>query len=147
MNIEPPLMYVDANVFIYATGRDHPLREPCRNILRRWAAADLALLTGRPVVDEVAQRVLGRPDRAAALDAIRHMIGSQIALLDVDSAAQSRALEIITADPSIRWADALHAAVALSAGVTRILTADRDFDRIPGITRVDPAELAGPASA
>ena len=35
--------------------------------------------------------------------------------------------------------DLLHVAVMHRLGVTRIVTADADFDRVPGIIRADPA--------
>ena len=36
--------------------------------------------------------------------------------------------------------DLLHLAVMHRLGVTRVITADTDFDRVPGIIRVDPAD-------
>jgi len=48
--------------------------------------------------------------------------------------------------------DATSAAVALNRGFDAILSADRDFDEIPGLERIDPRDharvaalLAGPA--
>jgi predicted nucleic acid-binding protein len=36
----------------------------------------------------------------------------------------------------------VHAATAIAYGIDRIATTDRTFDGIPGITRLDPIELA-----
>ena len=36
--------------------------------------------------------------------------------------------------------DLLHLAVIHRLGVTRIVTADADFDRVPGIVQLDPAD-------
>jgi predicted nucleic acid-binding protein len=38
--------------------------------------------------------------------------------------------------------DALHAAVCESAGLNEICSYDRDFDRIQGLKRLEPARVA-----
>jgi predicted nucleic acid-binding protein len=43
------------------------------------------------------------------------------------------------ADASLAARDAVHAAVVLVYGLTGICTFDRDFERIPGISRIEPA--------
>lgn len=35
----------------------------------------------------------------------------------------------------------MHAATALAHGFTEIVSADTDFDDVPGLTRIDPADL------
>lgn len=37
-------------------------------------------------------------------------------------------------------ADAASAATALNRGIDKILSADRDFDGIPGLERIDPSD-------
>jgi predicted nucleic acid-binding protein len=54
-----------------------------------------------------------------------------VTVIDTDRA---RALLRATDGLSVR--DAVHAAVMLENGVTRIATFDAGFDRVPGITRV-----------
>lgn len=39
--------------------------------------------------------------------------------------------------------EALHSAVMQRHGITKIISADRHFDDIPGITRFDPANRQG----
>jgi predicted nucleic acid-binding protein len=50
--------------------------------------------------------------------------------------------EILQAHASISVRDALHAATALHHGIKTILSTDRHFDGLPGITRLNPADLA-----
>ncbi len=42
--------FLDTNVFLYAAGADHPLRDPCQRILHRVAAGELAATTSSKVV-------------------------------------------------------------------------------------------------
>jgi predicted nucleic acid-binding protein len=51
------------------------------------------------------------------------------------------ARELQSHHPTIAPRDALHAAVVLEHGLEGIISADRRFDAIPGITRFDPMEF------
>ena len=42
---------------------------------------------------------------------------------------------------NMRARDLLHVAVMRRLGVERIVSADRDFDRFPGVTRLDPVDV------
>jgi hypothetical protein len=46
--------------------------------------------------------------------------------------------QLLDRDARIMARDALRAAVALTHGLDAICSYDRDFDRIPGITRLEP---------
>jgi predicted nucleic acid-binding protein len=41
-------------------------------------------------------------------------------------------------DLNVSFADAYHAVVLLHRGLDEVLSFDRHFDRIPGITRIEP---------
>lgn len=45
--------------------------------------------------------------------------------------------------PKPKMRDALHAATALNRGIEQGLTADRAFDDVPGLDRVDHREAIG----
>ena len=62
-----------------------------------------------------------------------------------DANVLARAVHLIETS-TIRGRDAVHAATALAAGFTEIVSADTDFDDVPGLTRVDPTDLAFPMS-
>lgn len=52
-----------------------------------------------------------------------------------------RAARDLMSRSHVRGRDAVHAATALAAGFDTIISTDRDFDGIPGLTRRDPREL------
>ncbi len=54
----------------------------------------------------------------------------------------SHAAELADANPELGGRDLLHAAVMQRLGLRRIVRADRGFDRLDGIERLDPANLA-----
>ena len=60
-------------------------------------------------------------------------------VLDTDVA---RAATLADDYPRLSARDLLHVAVMQRLGATRIASADRDFDAVSGIRRLDPARLA-----
>lgn len=56
-----------------------------------------------------------------------------------DAGVVSEMLEIVS-NSSLDGRDAVHAATARRAGFDHIVTADGDFDRVPGLARVSPEE-------
>ena len=49
-----------------------------------------------------------------------------------------RALDLYAQHPFLDFADALGVAHMEARGISEILSYDRDFDRLPGVARVEP---------
>ena len=81
-------------------------------------------------------------DRKKAVSEGRGLI-SRFIVLDFTHEILDTSLRLIEQLPSVRGRDAVHAATALAYGIPTIASTDRDFDGIPGITRIDP--MAGDA--
>lgn len=130
----------DTNVFVYATGREHPLREPCRQILARSARGELRGELSADLLQELAfQRHRQTGDRAAAcLDARR--VAQSYVVHPLQVADVLRGLDLFERSDQLVGRDTSFAAVALGRGIDVILSADRGFDEVPGLTRVDPAD-------
>ncbi|MGI8728172.1 MAG: type II toxin-antitoxin system VapC family toxin [Solirubrobacterales bacterium] len=132
-------IFVDANVFLYAIGGPHPLREPCRRavegIVRRKVAAEISV----EVVQEVAHvRNRGRGDGTARA---REILAWKLRLHGFGPSDLEPALGLVDEHPGLPTRDAIHAATALNRGVKEILSADKDFDRLEGLARIDPSEI------
>ena len=137
-----PAVFIDANVPIYAAGRDHPYKEPCARILRVLADDPQYFVTNSEVLQEIMHRylasgrwTLGREVVRAFAEAMRGRIepvyGEDITL----------ATELADRHPGVSARDLVHAAVMQRLGVSRIISADTDFDRLEGIQRLDPARI------
>ncbi len=50
---------------------------------------------------------------------------------------------IVVANLRLSPRDAIHAAVCVTYGLEGIVSADRAFDGLPGVTRFDPLKIAG----
>lgn len=132
------------NVFVYAIGADHPYREPCRRVVGLTAASSLLGETSVEVVQEFAH-VRGRRsgDWAEAAARAREVIGWCRPVHPLGEAELMRALDLLARHEELTVRDAVHATSALSQSIDAILSADRHFDSIPGVERIDPADDAG----
>jgi predicted nucleic acid-binding protein len=135
--------FLDANVPIYAAGGAHPLREPCRVLIKAVASGRLRAVASLGVVFEVFHRALRAGDRSIALSAyddFRTVVEGNV--LEVDASDLARARELADLHPRLPATDLLHLATMERHEITAIVTADKHFDRIEGIERLDPAKLA-----
>ncbi len=137
------MIFIDTNVPVYAGGHAHPLQAPCYEVLQRAGTSD-RFVTSAEVLQELFHHVRRRWRWADDGDAYRKfaqtMEGAVLPIEEADLAAAVALSAQVPADIEAR--DLLHAAVMQRHGVRSIATADRDFDRIPGIERLDPLEVA-----
>jgi len=137
----PARLFVDAAVFMYVGGGQHPLKAPCATALRRAVEAGTELVTDSEVMQEILYRYfsIGRAATAATVFNAATAICDEV--LAVQLSTTEAALGILLEAPSMSRRDAIHVASMREHGIDSILTTDRDFDSIDGITRVDPANL------
>ncbi len=135
--------FVDANVPIYAAGSPHRLKEPCIEVLRLISTRPEAFITDAEVLQELLHRYLRLglwPDPGhTVLRNFELVMRGRIEVVraeDVMDAAGSAATY-----PNVPARDLLHFAVMTRIGATRVVTADKDFARLSGVARLDPADL------
>jgi predicted nucleic acid-binding protein len=131
-------LFLDTNVFLYAAGGDHPLRAPCRDILRRVAKGDLTATTSSEVVQEVLYVLSRRGLRDQAIALAKNIIGVFPSMLEVGGREMSLACDLMESTPELSPRDAVHAATMLTHEVNTIISADPHFDRLTRITRIVP---------
>lgn len=130
----------DTAVFLYAVGADHPYREPCRRLVSLAAEGHLL---GEASVELIQEFVHVRSRRQGdRQQAVRE--AADIALFcelhDLTETDLRRALRLFKSVATLDMRDAIHAATALNRGVDLIVSPDRGFDGVPGLTRIDPIE-------
>ena len=133
--------FLDANIVMYAVGKEHPYKAPCRAILQQVERDEIDVVSSVEVLQEILHRYfsLNRPDLAEL--AYRSLEKSCEQILSVNKIDLDRAFDLLKIHSDIRSRDAVHAAVMLNNGLTHILSADDHFDRIAGVTRIDPRTL------
>ena len=133
--------FVDTNIPIYAAGRDHRYKEPCARIIRTIAHNPAHFITDTEVLQELMHRYL----RTNRWDAGREIFLRFETLLrgrieptypeDVSQAAR-----LADAGQQSSSRDLVHASVMRRYGTELVISTDADFDRIPGVRRLDPVQ-------
>lgn len=136
----------DTGVFLYALGGEHRYREPCRAILREIRSGRLAGEASVELIHEFAYvRCRRTCTRSDAAESARDVAGI-CTLHTVDMEDIERALELWCEHERLDMRDAIFAAQALNREIDAILSPDLDFDGIPGLERIDPADISAVAT-
>lgn len=137
------LHFIDANVPMYAAGAEHPLKEPCLVILRSIAGGELAAVTDVEVCQEILHRYTALGEREQALHVTRLFLKLVPEVLPIAKEDLLLGLEMHQRYPSLQARDSLHAAVMRNNDIRFIVSADRHFDQVEGIERIDPGGTPG----
>ena len=138
----PRATFIDANVPIYAAGREHPYRQPCIQVLAAVNENPDGFVTDAEVFQEIMHhyRRTQRWDAGqTVVESFAAMMRGRVSPVDIDDVLAAGRLANEHQDLSTR--DLLHLAVMRRLGVVSVVTADADFGRVPGIIRLDPADF------
>lgn len=134
---------LDVNVPMYAAGREHPLRAPAQRVILAVASGELEAVTDVEVLQEILYRYLRSGERQqglAVFDHFQQLMADRILPVTAEDLRRVRSLAV--SHPSLSPRDLVHLAVMQGNGLGTIITADRHFDGIDGIRRLDPADYA-----
>ncbi|MHB1505671.1 MAG: type II toxin-antitoxin system VapC family toxin [Sulfobacillus sp.] len=134
-------IFIDTNVPMYAAGRPHPLREPARAALGAIAAGKLAARTDSEVQQEILYRYYAVHEMQKGMrifDAYCDLMRGWI--LPVTEADVRTARTLLAAHPALSARDIIHLAVMQTAGISRILTADRGYQSVHGVEAIALAD-------
>lgn len=138
------LLFIDVNVPMYAAGAEHSNRESCAWVMTAIARGDLRAVVDVEIIQEIFHRYgsLSRWDVAdkMALNVLRIVpVILPVTLADINEtvelARQYGPTHVIPAR------DLIHAAVMINNGLGMIVSTDKHFDHIEGITRLSPQQL------
>jgi predicted nucleic acid-binding protein len=155
------LVFVDANTLIYHSTIDPHFGGACTALLDRIGRGELAGYTSTAILFEVSHRLmtleaarrLGKPQGGIVKflrthpDEIRHSSGFRQAVEDycigdlqilTFSPALVRTTVALSQQIGLLTNDAAIVAVMQANGLSKLVSADTDFDRVPGITRYGP---------
>ncbi len=158
---EGELVFIDANVFVYAFAADPTLGPPCRDLVERIGRKELEAYLSTSVFSEIAhrlmtleacvafgwpyagiaQRLRRHPGEIVKLQRFRQALDEIIGIgVQVIPITQQHVL--LAADLSLQHGllsgDAMIAAVMHYHRLTSLASNDSDFERVPGIVRYAP---------
>jgi uncharacterized protein len=135
----------DTSVFMYALGRDHAYREPCRALLVRAQDGELDGEASVELLQEIAHVYLRRGMARSRVVEITRDVASACRLHAFEPADLPLTMTLLARHDRLDARDCVHAATALNRGIGAILSPDRAFDAVDGLVRVDPLDEVGVA--
>ena len=94
-------VYLDANVFVYAAGTPHPLKEPCVAILRRVESGDLLATTSVETLQELLHLYQRRGLASAGATLVRRVMALLPVILPIDAADLAKAADLGEQHPAL----------------------------------------------
>jgi predicted nucleic acid-binding protein len=130
------MILVDSNIPMYLVGAEHPHKIDARRLLERAIAEKRRLVTDVEVLQEILHRYVAISRRDAIQPCFDVLLEVVDEVLAVDLETVQAAREIVIGHPDLTARDAIHLAVMREHGIEHILSFDRHFDGVPGISRV-----------
>ena len=130
------MIFIDSNVPMYLVGRAHPLKAKAEELLEAAVTSGQRLVTSAEVLQEILHRYvsIGRREAIApAFDVLLDVVDEVVAVEEDDVL---RARDLLLGTRTLSSRDAVHVAVMVRQGISRIMSFDAGFDRVPGITRI-----------
>lgn len=130
------MIFVDSNVPMYLIGAAHPHKVDAQRLLERAIADRETLVTDAEAFQEILHRYTAIDRRDPIQPAFDLLTGIADQVFPVSLDEVERAKTIVLGRPALRARNAIHVAVMERHGVTRVMSFDADFDRMPGLTRL-----------
>ena len=120
---------------MYLVGAAHPHKADAKQLLESAIAAAERLVTSAEVLQEILHRYVAIGKREAIQPAFEALLGVVDEVMSIELADVERAREFVQGLSDLSARDALHAAVMTRNSIERIMTFDKAFDAVPGISR------------
>ena len=137
-------LFIDVNVPMYAAGATHPNRASCE-----WVMTSIANGRIRAAIDvEIVQEILHRYGALNSWEVADKMATNILRIIPVilpitvrDIVQTVTLARMYGHAKGIPARDLIHAAVMKNNGLTTIVSTDKHFDHIIGLTRLHPQQL------
>lgn len=132
-------MVLDTTVLVYALGREHPLRAPCRDLVRAIGDGRVSATTTVEVIQELAHVRARRTNRAEAAQRADEYAALLAPLIRPDLSDLRRGMGLFARIERLGAFDAVLAACALADDdLAGLVSADSAFGAVTGLSHLDP---------
>jgi predicted nucleic acid-binding protein len=130
------VILVDSNVPMYLVGADHPHKIDAQRLLERLVSERQRLVTDAEVLQEILHRYRAIDRREAIQPAFDALFGVVDEVLPIERRDAELARDVLLAHWPLTARDAIHVAVMQNHGIERIVSFDRGFDAVAGVSRL-----------
>ena len=134
-------VYIDTNIWIYAITSNPTYEQSCRVIMREINNRKIDATISTHVLIEVSGVLFQQYKIKDTTKYIDSIISLPIHIIEITPEIVRITVEY-SAKYNITPYDAIHVAACTSESIFNIISADKDFDKIDLIKRIDPKELA-----
>ena len=131
---------IDANIFMYAAGSEHPNKSKSLRFLRKLSRPKVSLeyCTNIEVIKEIFHQYqsLNRFEVAASI--LETIVSRNIEILPIEFTDLVYCHQLIRNQKNLSGRDAIHAAFIQRNSLQGIVSFDKDFDELDGILREEP---------
>ena len=89
-------IFLDANIFMYAAGKPHAYKQPCKQILQAVEAKQLAAVTNVEVMQELLYRYFHIQVLDKGIQLCQYVLNYPLIILPVTPADVSSALDLLS---------------------------------------------------
>lgn len=131
-------VFIDTAVIMYAAGREHEMREPCRRILEAVTTQQVEGVTSAEVIQEIFHRFTILGDRGIGARMATAALDLFNPVLAITDAIMRYMPDLVLEHHRLSARDLVHVATCREAGIDAIVSPDRGFDEVAGLSRIDP---------
>ncbi len=135
-------VFVDTSILIYAAGGEHPLRDPCQRIVDAISDRSVDAVTSAEVIHEILHRAVAMRRADAGIQLANQAMDLFAPVLPITHALMRRVPDLVARYPAIDARDAVHVATCIHEGIGEIVSADRGYDDVAELRRIDPVAFA-----
>ncbi len=121
---------------MYVVGAPHRHKVDAQRLLEQAVLSCERLVTDAEVIQEVLHRYVAINRRDAIAPALDALLGVVEEVFPIERQDALAARDVVLGAAQLSARDAIHVAVMRRRGVRRILTFDRGFEGVPGVSRV-----------
>ncbi|MYC36231.1 MAG: type II toxin-antitoxin system VapC family toxin [Chloroflexi bacterium] len=136
------MLLLDANIAMYAEGREHRYQQPCKRVMELAKANSSDYCVDTEILQEILYVYYSRGETDRGIGVAQDILGMFPTIIPITTAEITIAMRLMSETRRLSARDAIHAAVVINHNLEGIVSADQDFVRIPGLRRFDPIEVA-----
>jgi predicted nucleic acid-binding protein len=136
-------VFIDVNVPMYAAGKPHAYRDASIWVLEQIVEDQLDAVIDTEIIQEVLYRFGAVRQWTTASRMAENLLELMPNIYPITPDDASMAIQLFEqyGPQGVKARDVIHVAVMKNHGMTQIISTDRHFDQVDGITRLDPISL------
>ena len=137
-------IFLDSNVFMYAAGKSHAYKNPCLHVLKDVETQALSAVVNTEVFQELLYRYSHIGVSKKGVQLCNDILKYSLFVLPITEADIRLTIDLFEEhkNTGVKPRDVIHAATLKNNGITRLISADKDFDYFDFITRIDPKDYS-----